>query len=86
MERLESGLLSFGGDTDDDTNPFEVRLDRYMDLGLGDDMIGIWALRLIRDEGPRRHQLDDETPQAGHAVRYDVFAEGERIDSMTNGG
>ena len=26
MERVESGLLSWGGDTDWETNPFEVRL------------------------------------------------------------
>ena len=91
VERIESGLLSYGGDTDDETNPFEVRLDRYVDLDLDDAVVGIAALRRIHAEGPRRHQLgvilDDEEPHPGHAVWFDVVAEdGERIGSMTNGG
>ena len=42
-ERIEGGLLSYGGDTA--TNPFEVRLGRYVDLDLPDEVIGIAALR-----------------------------------------
>jgi len=56
-ERVESGLLSFGADNDDTTNPFEVRLGRYVDLSLPDDVIGIEALRKIQSEGVKRHQL-----------------------------
>ena len=40
-ERVESGLLSFGGDTDHLTNPFEVRLGNYVDLDLEGDIIGL---------------------------------------------
>lgn len=57
MERVESGLLSWGGDTDDETNPFEVRMGRFVDLDCDDDVIGIQALRRIKAAGPRRHQL-----------------------------
>jgi aminomethyltransferase len=57
MERIESGLLSFGGDTDTETNPFEVRLGKYVDLDAPDDVIGIGALRRLQERGPRRHQL-----------------------------
>jgi len=56
-ERIESGLLSYGGDTDDATNPFEVRLGKYLDLQLADEVVGIEALRRIQAAGPRRHQL-----------------------------
>ena len=56
-ERTESGLVSVGGDTDDATNPFEVRLGKYVDLGVPDDVIGIQALRRIKTEGVARHQL-----------------------------
>jgi len=67
-ERIESGLLSCGGDTDDRTNPFEVRMGRYVDLETADAAIGIGALRRIAAEGPQRHQLgvvldtDDPAP------------------------
>lgn len=57
MERIESGLLSWGGDTDDQTNPFEVRMGRYVDVNCPDDVVGIQALRRIKAEGPLRHQL-----------------------------
>ena len=56
-ERIESGLLSWGGDTDDETNPYEVRMGRYVDLGVPDDTIGIEALRRIHERGARRHQV-----------------------------
>lgn len=57
MERIESGLLSFRGDTDVETNPFEVRMGKYVDLDAPDDVIGILALRRLQERGPRRHQL-----------------------------
>lgn len=56
-ERVESGLLSWGGDTDDQTNPFEVRMERYIDLDAPDDVVGIKALRKIKEQGVQRHQL-----------------------------
>ena len=89
VERIESGLLSFGGDTDDQTNPFEVRLERYVDLSLDDEVIGIPALRQIVEQGVRRHQLgiilDAPGPNAGHWVWYDILSEGRKVGDMTNG-
>ena len=87
-ERVESGLLSYGGDTDGETNPFEVRMGKYIDLGVPDDVIGIGALRRIHAEGPKRHQLGvvldgDEPTQLGfhwHPVEQD----GRRVGSLTN--
>lgn len=57
MERIESGLLSWGGDTDDDTNPYEVGMDRYVHLDVHDEVVGIQALRRIWQAGPARHQM-----------------------------
>ena len=89
IERVESGLLSWGGDTDDETSPFEVRLGKYVDLDLPDDVVGIEALRRIHDEGPRRHQLglilDGDQPEAPQGCRYDVVSGGQVIGAMTSG-
>ncbi|MEM7745182.1 MAG: glycine cleavage T C-terminal barrel domain-containing protein [Pseudomonadota bacterium] len=57
VERIESGLLSWGGDTDDNTNPFEVNMGKYVHLDAPDDVVGIDALRQIARTGPLRHQL-----------------------------
>jgi aminomethyltransferase len=86
-ERIESGLLSWGGDTDDETNPYEVRMGRYVDLQAPDDTIGIEALRRIRERGPRRHQvgvvLDGEAPSAGDGRRACIFSGAALAGQMT---
>ena len=66
MERVESGLLSWGGDTDEDTNPFEVRMERYVDLDAPDDVISIQALRRLHAEGIKRQQLGVKLKTQGH--------------------
>ncbi len=88
-ERIESVLLSWGGDTDDATNPFEVRLGKYVDLDVPDEVIGIEALRRIDQQGPVRHQLglilEGEDATQPHAVWYDIVADGRKVGDMTNG-
>ena len=86
-ERVESGLVSVGGDTDDTTNPFEVRLGRFTDLDVPDDTIGVLPLRRVRDEGAPRHQLGivlegDERMRFGHAWEV-IERDGERVGDMT---
>jgi glycine cleavage system aminomethyltransferase T len=87
-ERIESGLLSYGGDTDDSTNPFEVRLGKYIGLDVPDDTVGIEALRRIKAEGPKRQQLgvilDDETPSGPSFVWFDILSGNQKSGSMTN--
>lgn len=88
-ERIESGLLSWGADTDDDTNPFEVRLGNYVDTDLPDDIIGVKSLRTIKANGPKRHQLGiklhDDEPFSSHLVWYDILQESRKVGDMTNG-
>lgn len=88
-ERIEGGLLSYGGDTDDSTNPFEVRLGKYVDLGAPDDVVGIQALRRIAEEGPRRHQLGAvmDLPRTDRIqdVWHPIEASGGPVGFMTNG-
>ena len=81
-------MLSFGGDTDEQTNPYEVRMGRYVDLDVPDDVIGIKALRKIKQEGPSRHQLGvmlegDEPDQVGFTW-FDINRGGAKIGDMTN--
>ena len=87
-ERTESGLVSVGGDTDDMTNPFEVRLGKYVDLDVADDVVGIAALRRINAEGVKRHQLglvlDGTAPAPLGFRREDITRNGQRIGMMTN--
>jgi glycine cleavage system aminomethyltransferase T len=87
-ERVESGLVSVGGDTDDDTNPFEVRLGKYVDLDVPDDVVGIQALRRIKAEGVKRHQLGvvlegDKPAPMGFRLE-EISHHGKVVGKMTN--
>ena len=87
-ERVESGLLSYGGDTDDRTNPFEVRLAKYVDLQVADDVIGVQALRRIHAAGPRRHQLgvvlEGAEPTALGFLWHPISRDGQKVGDLTN--
>ena len=87
-ERFESGLVSVGGDTDADTNPFEVRLGKYVDLDVQDDVIGIKALRRIKAEGVKRHQLgvvlEGGSPAPMGFRQEEISHNGQIIGKMTN--
>ncbi|WP_435258469.1 glycine cleavage T C-terminal barrel domain-containing protein [Thioclava sp. FR2] len=87
-ERVESGLVSVGGDTDDMTNPFEVRLEKYVDLYVPDDVVGIKALRCIKAEGVKRHQLgvilEGDTPAPLGMQREEIQVNGKSVGMLTN--
>jgi glycine cleavage system aminomethyltransferase T len=87
-ERVESGLISFGGDTDLHTNPYEVRMGKYVDLHVPDDTIGIKALRDIHAHGPKRHSLgvilDEGSPVSPGFYWNPIFKDGVRVGDLTN--
>ena len=87
-ERIESGLISYGGDSDSTTNPYEVRMGKYVDLHVPDDTIGIAALRRIAAEGPKRHSLGIVL-EAGAPVKpgfswNPIFKDGRKVGDLTN--
>lgn len=86
-ERIESGLLSWGGDTDDATTPFEVRMSRYVHLDAPAEVVGIDALRRIARAGPARHQLgavfDAGGPLAAPDLWCQVTLEGTLLGHVT---
>ena len=54
IERLESGLLSYGADNLPDSDPFEVGLERMISLDRTDDFIGKTALHCKAQQGLKR--------------------------------
>jgi glycine cleavage system aminomethyltransferase T len=87
-ERVESGLLSYGGDTDGATNPFEVRLGKYVDLHLPEETIGISALRRIHTAGAMRHQLglilEGTEPTVLGFRWHPIMRNGRKVGDLTN--
>ena len=87
IERVESALLSYGTDTEPDTNPFEVGLRRYVDLEQEAEFIGKAALEAIAAEGPRHHQLglfiEEGAPIVPNQHKWPVQVDGYTVGNVT---
>eukprot|EP00752_Nemacystus_decipiens_P000056 g56.t1 len=84
IERVESALLSIGADTDDDTNPFEVGLGRFLDLEREDDFIGKQALIELKEARKRRlvGLFIDGPPLSPNQHPWRVVQDGRRVGSV----
>ena len=51
IERIESALLSYGNDMDNNDNPFECGLDKYVNLDTGVNFLGKEKLKEIKQTG-----------------------------------
>ena len=60
IRRIEGGMLSYQADMDFTVNPFELGLDRLVDLEMDADFIGKDALKKIQSEGVKRRQVGVE--------------------------
>jgi aminomethyltransferase len=54
IRRIEAGILNYGVDMTIETNPYEVGLDRLVDLDKADPFIGREALKRVKAEGVKR--------------------------------
>lgn len=88
IRRIEGGMLSYHADADIDTNPYELGLDRLVNVDMEADFIGKAALRRIRDEGVRRRQvglLIDGAPLKGpNTTFWTLRKEGEAVGKVTS--
>ncbi|WP_439138786.1 glycine cleavage T C-terminal barrel domain-containing protein [Roseicyclus sp.] len=57
IRRIEGGMLSYHADADINTNPYELGLDRLVDLDMEADFIGKAALKRIAATGVQRTQV-----------------------------
>ena len=57
IRRIEGGMLSYHADADINTNPFELGLDRLINLDSEINFIGKEALKKIKQEGIKRKEV-----------------------------
>ena len=79
IRRIEGGMLSYHADADIHTNPYELGLDRLVDVDMEADFIGKAALRRIRERGPSRRQVGliiDGAPLEGPNTAFWPVREG----------
>ena len=60
IRRIEGGMLSYQTDMDYTVNPFELGLERLVDLEMDADFIGKEALKKIKSDGIKRSQVGIE--------------------------
>ncbi|SEQ55909.1 aminomethyltransferase [Loktanella sp. DSM 29012] len=88
IRRIEGGMLSYHADADITTNPFELGLDRLVDLDIEADFIGKAALRRIRDEGVTRLQVGviiEGAPLKGpNTMFWPIKSDGAQIGKVTS--
>ena len=60
IRRIEGGMLSYHADADINTNPFELGLDRLVNLDADINFVGKDALKKIKQDGIKRKQIGIE--------------------------
>lgn len=88
IRRIEAGMLSYHADMDIHTNPFELGLDRLVDLNMAADYIGKAALTRIAREGVSRLQvgleIDGEPLPGPNTEFWPITLAGEQIGQVTS--
>ncbi len=88
IRRIEGGMLSYHADADIKTNPYELGLDRLVNLGMEAEFIGKFALRRIRDQGVSRVQVGviiDGAPMKGpNTTFWPITKDGTNIGKVTS--
>lgn len=88
IRRIEGGMLSYHADADISTNPYELGLDRLVNLESGAEFIGKAALQLIKKTGVSRKQtglLLDGAPLGGpNTTFWPVAKDGAQIGKVTS--
>src|ERR687888_516344 len=86
IRRIEGGILNWGADMTHENNPFELGLDRLVDLDV--DCIARDALRRIKEAGVSRRivgvQIDGDRFPTLNFVKWPIAVRGERVGKVTS--
>lgn len=88
IRRVEGGIFNWGADMTYDNNPFELGLDRLVNLDMDADFIGKDALRRIREKGVRRKiagvEIDGQRFPSLNFTKWPVRSGGEVVGKVTS--
>jgi aminomethyltransferase len=88
IRRIEGGIFNWGADMTWENNPFELGLDRLVDLDMRGECVAMEALRRIRDRGVERRLVGvtlDGQPFAGlNFTRWPAYADGRHVGQVTS--
>ena len=88
IRRIEGGMLSYHADADINTNPFELGLDRLVNLETNIDFIGKNALKKIKKDGISRKQVGiviNCNPLTGpNTTFWPIIKNGKQVGKVTS--
>ena len=88
IRRIEGGMLSYHADADINTNPYELGLDRLVNLDMKDNFVGKEALKKINTEGIKRKQvgvvLDCEPFEGPNTTFWKIIKDNKEIGKITS--
>jgi glycine cleavage system aminomethyltransferase T len=88
IRRIEGAMLSYHADADINTNPFELGLDRLVNLDMEADFIGKAALRRIKEQGITRKQvgliIEGEPLKGPNTSYWMIRKDGQTIGKVTS--
>ena len=88
IRRIEGGMLSYHADADINTNPFELGMDRLVDLSNDNEFIGKSALIKIKEKGIKRKQvgiiIDCDPLKNPNTIFWPIIKDGQNIGKVTS--
>ena len=87
IERVESGLLNYWEDITEDTNPYEVGLEKFVDIDQEVEFIGKEALKKIKAAGIKRKLVGLEIhtePLSQSAQPWPITCNGQPVGKITS--
>ena len=88
IRRIEAGMLSYHADMDSSTNPYELGLERLVDLELEADFVGKASLKAIAEQGLSRKQVGikfgGEPLIGSNNDFWPVLIDGEQVGKVTS--
>jgi|TARA_B110000438_G_scaffold190718_1_gene182354 glycine cleavage system aminomethyltransferase T len=88
IRRIEGGMLSYHADADINTNPYELGLDRLVNLEIEANFIGKAALKNIKKKGIKRKQIGLEINcpplNSPNTTYWPLIVEGKNIGKVTS--
>lgn len=88
IRRIEGGMLSYHADMDINTNPYELGLDRLINVDMEADFVGKRALQHIRDKGVSRKQvgliIDCPALKGPNTTFWSITNHGAKVGKVTS--
>jgi len=88
IRRIEAAMLSYHADMTLANNPFELGMDRLVDLDMEADFVSKAALRRIRNEGVSQRQVglefDGDILVGSNDENWPILVDGEQVGYVTS--